>query len=198
MDIGDWIGNNKAPFACNGASNHSEQERERHDFYATDPEALRLLLNLENFDKNIWECACGAGHLSEVLKERGHNVISTDLIGRGYEDYRLDFLKFEGNWDGDIITNPPYKYAKEFVFKAIETIPTGKKVAMFLKLTFLESFGRKELFDKYPPKYLYVSRGRLGCARNGDFANNSTSAVAYAWFIWEKGFKGEPIVRWFN
>lgn len=198
MDIVDWIGNNKSPFACNGASNHSEQEREQHDFYATDPEALKLLLNLEKFDKNIWECACGAGHLSEVLKERGHNVISTDLIGRGYEDYRLDFLKFEGNWDGDIITNPPYKYAKEFVFKAIETIPTGKKVAMFLKLTFLESFGRRELFDKYPPKYLYVSRGRLGCARNGDFANNSTSAVAYAWFIWEKGFKGEPIVRWFN
>lgn len=194
----DWTGNNKAPFACNGVSNHSGQEREQHDFYATDPEALKLLLNLEKFDKNIWECACGAGHLSEVLKERGHNVISTDLIGRGYEDYRFDFLKFEGNWDGDIITNPPYKYAKEFVFKAIETIPTGKKVAMFLKLTFLESFGRRELFDKYPPKYLYVSRGRLGCARNGDFANNSTSAVAYAWFIWEKGFKGEPIVRWFN
>lgn len=197
----DWIGNNKSPFACNGASNHSEQEREQHDFYATDPEALELLLNLEKFDKNIWECACGAGHLSKVLKERGHNVISTDLIGRGYEDYRLDFLKFEGTWDGDIITNPPYKYAKEFVRKALEVVTDRHKVVMFLKLTFLESKKRRELFDKYPPKVIYVASSRLQCARNGDFGkykNGVGMAVAYAWFIWEKGFKGEPIVRWFN
>lgn len=197
----DWIGNNKAPFACNGASNHSEQEREENDFYATDPEALELLLNLEKFDKNVWECACGAGHLSEVLKERGHNVISTDLVERGYEDYRLDFLKFEGNWDGDIITNPPYKYAKEFVEKALEIVTDGHKVVMFLKLTFLESKKRRELFDKYPPKVIYVASSRLQCARNGDFGkykNGVGMAVAYAWFIWEKGFKGEPIVRWFN
>lgn len=197
----NWIGNNKSPLACNCASNHSEQEREQHDFYATDPEALKLLLHLENFDKNIWECACGAGHLSEVLEERGHNVISTDLMERGYEDYRLDFLKFEGRWDGDIITNPPYKYAKEFVEKALEVVTDGHKVAMFLKLTFLESKKRRELFDKYPPKVIYVSSSRLQCARNGDFGkykNGVGMAVAYAWFIWEKGFKGEPIVRWFN
>lgn len=194
----DWVGNSRSPFACNGASTYSKQEREKNDFYATDPKAIEMLLNFEKFDKNIWECACGTGNLSRVLKEQEYNVISTDLIDRGYQDYCLDFLKFKGKWNGDIITNPPYKYAKEFVFKAMEIIPNGKKVAMFLKLTFLESFGRKELFDKYPPKYLYVSRGRLGCARNGDFVNNSTSAVAYAWYIWEKGYKGEPKVRWFN
>lgn len=194
----DRVGNSIAPFVCNGASNYSKQEREKNDFYATDPKAIEMLLNFEKFDKNIWECACGTGNLSKVLKEQEYNVISTDLIDRGYQDYCLDFLKFKGKWNGDIITNPPYKYAKEFVFKAMEIIPNGKRVAMFLKLTFLESFGRKELFDKYPPKYLYVSRGRLGCARNGDFVNNSTSAVAYAWYIWEKGYKGEPKVRWFN
>lgn len=194
----DWVGNSSSPFACNGASNYSKQEREKNDFYATDPKAIEMLLNFEKFDKNIWECACGTGNLSRVLKEQEYNVISTDLIDREYQDYCLDFLKFKGKWNGDIITNPPYKYAKEFVFKAMEIIPNGKKVAMFLKLTFLESFGRKELFDKYPPKYLYVSRGRSGCARNGDFVNSHTSAVAYAWYIWEKGYKGEPKVRWFN
>lgn len=194
----DWVGNSSSPFACNGASNYSKQEREKNDFYATNPKAIEMLLNFEKFDKNIWECACRTGNLSRVLKEQEYNVISTDLIDRGYQDYCLDFLKFKGKWNGDIITNPPYKYAKEFVFKAMEIIPNGKKVAMFLKLTFLESLGRKELFDKYPPKYLYVSRGRLGCARNGDFVNNSTSAIAYAWYIWEKGYKGEPKVRWFN
>ena len=149
----DWIGNKTSSLVCNGAHNYSTHEREKHDFYATNPKALELLLNFENFDKNIWECACGKGHLSEVLKSNGYNVLSTDLIDRGYGDKYLDFLNYDGKWTGDIITNPPYKYAKEFVFKAMEIIPVGKKVAMFLKLSFLESFGRKELFDTFPPKY---------------------------------------------
>ena len=99
----------------------------------------------------------------------------------------------------DIITNPPYKYAKEFVKHALDTSSIGTKVAMFLKLTFLESKSRKELFEKYPPKVVYVSSSRLQCARNGDFTEYSKgvgTAVAYAWFVWEKGYTGEPIIRW--
>lgn len=37
-------------------------------------------------------------------------------------------------WDGDILTNPPYKYAKEFIEHAMTIIPDGRKVFMFLKL----------------------------------------------------------------
>lgn len=66
----DWIGNSSTPFACNGASNHSKQEREKNYFYATNPKAIEMLLNFEKFDKNIWECACGTGNLSKVLKEK--------------------------------------------------------------------------------------------------------------------------------
>ena len=194
----DWTGNKSSVFTPNGASNYSKEERETNDFYATDPEAVRLLLKYETFSNPIWECACGTGHISNVLKDAGYTVFSSDLIERGYEDITLDFLRFNEEWKGDIITNPPYKYAKEFAMKAMDVIAKGYKLAMFLKLTFLESFGRKELFDKYPPKVIYVSRGRLGCAKNGDFAAHSQSAVAYAWYIWEKGYKGEPIVRWLS
>ena len=194
----DWTGNKKSAFTTNGASNHSERERESHDFYATDPKALELLLEKETFHQNIWECACGAGHLSEVLKQHGYHVFSTDVVHRGYEDEVMDFLKCEEKWNGDIITNPPYKMAKEFVLKALEMISFGNRVCMFLKLTFLESSGRKELFDKYLPRFIYVSRGRMECAKNGEFGKSGQSAVAYAWYIWEKGYQGEPIVRWFN
>lgn len=72
---------------------------------------------------------------------------------------------------------------------------------MFLKLTFLESKKRRELFDKYPPKTIYVSSSRLQCAKNGEFEkykNGVGTAIAYAWLVWEKGYKGEPVVRWFN
>lgn len=34
---------------------------------------------------------------------------------------------------------------------------------------------------------------------NGDFERTAQSgAVSYAWFIWEKGYQGDTVVRWFN
>jgi len=199
----DWIGNKNSIFKTLGASNHTDKERELNDYYATDPIAAELLLQLESFSDNIWECACGAGHLSKVFEKYGYKVKSTDLIYRGYGTGGIDFLSKTNNkiWYGDIITNPPYKYAKEFVEKALEIIPEGNKVAMFLKLTFLEGKERKKLFLKYPPKVVYVSASRILCAKNGNFQrmiDGVGSAVAYAWFLWIKGYNGITELKWFN
>ena len=24
------------------------------------------------------------------------------------------------------------------------------------------------------------------------------SAIAYAWYVWEKGFTSDPVIKWFN
>ena len=86
----------------------------------------------------ILEPSCGEGHISEVLKAHGYDVVSRDLIDRGYGEV-ADFLSIDNlEWDGDIVTNPPYRFALDFVEKALQIIPEGRKVAMFLKLTFLE------------------------------------------------------------
>ena len=108
--MSDWIGNNKSIYVCNGASNHSQEERQMDDYYATEPKALELLLEIERFNPIVWECACGEGHLSKVLSERGYTVVSTDLVDRGYGTGGVDFMKISAIFDGDIITNPPYKY----------------------------------------------------------------------------------------
>ena len=200
MQHKDWTGNAKSVFVCNGASNHTDDERQIDDYYATEPKATQLLLDKVQFSNVIWECACGGGHMSEVLKQNGYSVYSTDLVDRGYKDtIILDFLKFNTLNNVDIITNPPYKYAKEFVEHALDISNYGVKVAMFLKLTFLEGKARKKLFEKYPPKVVYVSSSRLQCAKNGDFEKYGKgvgTAVAYAWYVWEKGFNGKTIIEW--
>ena len=94
----DWTGNTKSAFSCIGASNHSEGERQQDDFYATEPKAMELLLAEETFNKQIWEPACGEGHLSEVLKQHGYDVVSTDLIDRGYGQGNIDFLCSNNIW----------------------------------------------------------------------------------------------------
>jgi hypothetical protein len=197
----DWIGNNNSIWKTLGASNHTDKQREQNDYYATEPKALELLLELEEFSPYVWECACGEGHLSKVLEEYGYKVISSDIVDRGYGQGNVDFLQWEDKFDGDIITNPPYKYAKEFIEKALELIPDGHKVAMFLKVQFLEGKARRELFEKNPPKMIWISSSRLLCAKNGEFQrmrDGGGSAVAYAWFIWKKGYKGRTNIGWFN
>lgn len=201
MSNKDWSGNQNSIFKTLGASNHTDKERQNEDYYATDPIAAKLLLEVETFDKNIWECACGEKHLSKIFEENGYNVRSSDIVDRcGNEVY--DFLSNDNkSWNGDIITNPPYKYAVDFVYKAMSIINDGNKVAMFLKVQFLEGKSRKELFKKYPPKVVYVSSSRIMCAKNGDFKKmqeGGGSAVAYAWYVWEKGYKGDTIIKWIN
>jgi len=72
---------------------------------------------------------------------------------------------------------------------------------MFLKLTFLEGKKRRKLFDSGCLKTLYVSSSRILCAKNGDFERMKAgggSAVAYGWYEFEKGYKGNPIIKWIN
>ena len=192
----DWTGNRIASFATLGANNHSDVIREVNDYYATDPRAVEMLLEKEKFNSIILEPSCGEGHISRVLLDGGYAVKSSDLIDRGFGDAK-DFFEIE-EFSGDIITNPPYKIALDFVKHSLDIIPEGNKVAMFLKLQFLEGKARKEFYKNNPPKKIYVASGRLVCAMNGDFEKYKSSAVAYAWFIWEKGYKGSPEIDWIN
>lgn len=193
----DWSGNSNAAFAALVPSNHSKTDRAENDYYATDPKAVELLLGLEKFSKTIFEPACGEGHIAKVLKKHKHDVITNDLIDRGYGDMHDDFLVMQGHdEDFDIVTNPPYKYAQEFVEKSMSMIADGHKVAMFLKLTFLETQKRRELFKKYPPKTVYVASSRIACWPNGK--ETTASCVCYAWFVWEKGYNGDTVLKWFN
>ena len=201
----DWTGNTKSVYSAIGASNHAvDGERQKDDYYATEPKAVEILLENEKFNHYVWECACGEGHISEVFKKHGYNVKSSDLIDRGYEGTEIaDFLKIKkedikSDFPRDIITNPPYKFAKEFVEHALDLSMDSVKIAMFLKLTFLEGQARKKLFKKHPPKTIYVFSSRVKCAKNGEFEGLKSSVVCYAWFIWEKGFSGNPVIKWIN
>ena len=200
----DWTGNSNSIWKTLGASNHTEKVRQNEDYYATDPQAAEMLLEIEDIDKSkpIWECASGEGHLSNVFKEHGYKVRTSDIVKRTETTEVLDFLSDDiTDWDGNIITNPPYKFAVQFIEKAMNIIHEGNKCIMFLKLQFMEGKSRRKLFEKYPPKTIWVSSSRIMCAKNGDFyemIKGGGSAVAYAFYVWEKGYKGNTILRWFN
>ena len=193
------------------------RERVDNDYYATPTDATASLL--ESFDlsmcKTFLEPACGEGHISKVLERWfgvgtfNSKIYSFDLINRGFGYGKTDFLKFPevNNWlfRGEskvdcIITNPPFKLAQEFIEKALRL--SNKYVIMFAKIQLLEGVERKKLFDKFPPKYIYVFTNRVNPLRNGNPLDENgkkwASTMCFAWFIWEIGFEGEPTIRWLN
>lgn len=169
-------------------------KREKNDFYVTPRHAVLSLLEKESFSGGIWECACGDGAISNVLKEKGFNVYSTDIVDRDYGDGILDFLSDHKIKTDNIITNPPYKHALDFVEKGLES--SNNKVALLLKLNFLEGQKRKLFFEKYPPKSIYVFSKRLTFYEPNSQKQGKSGVLAFAWFVWEKGNTEAPVVGW--
>lgn len=183
-------------FSSLGASNHAVGgERMEFDLYCTHPRAVEELLKLETLPERIWEPCDGLGHVSTVLSANGHKVRRSDITSRGRDIEELDFLKYDGVWDGAIVTNPPYSCATDMIRKALSVVADGCKVVMWLRILFLESKERQRLFAEFPPKRVWVSSTRIPCSnRDGEFR---PSAQGYAWFVWEKGYGGETALGWF-
>lgn len=87
----DWTGNKRTVFSILGASNHSETDRQSEDYYATSPLAIDKLASKFEIPKKVLEPCCGEGHLSERLKELGHEVWSYDIVDRGYGEVQNFF-----------------------------------------------------------------------------------------------------------
>lgn len=172
-----------------------------YDFYPTPPEATAALLKLENFEGRTWECASGNGSMSKVLEEHGLSCYSSDIRDddsvygtRGF-DFLNDTKHLSTNRFENIITNPPYKYATEFVL--ISKQLAKNKIAMLLKLAFLEGMKRYDVLfqdTEFPLKTVYVFSKRLQFSPNGKSAGSPT--IASAWFVWDKSHVGPPQIQW--
>ena len=170
-----------------------------NDYYATNPKAISRLLHQKQLPHVIYECACGEGHLSEELKKHGHEVISTDLIDRGYGTGGIDFLKVDKLKEdcACILTNPPYKFTLEFIEHSLELLPEGGEAIFLLNVNNLAGKTRYErLYSKGSLKEVFLFPDRIACAKNGDFASVSSSAVNYAWFVFAKGYLGTTKLHW--
>lgn len=199
----DWKGNGNSVYKALGASNHTDKERETDDFYATEPKAVDLLLDYIDIQGGIWESSCGSGCLSERIEQRGYEVVSTDLVYRGYGKGNVNFFECDYMPEGcnAIVTNPPYKYATEYVIHGLGLLEERGLLCLFLKTTFAEGKERyARIFSVTPPKYVLQCSERVLCAKNGEFElkKKEGSAVSYAWWVWEKGYTGPTILDWIN
>lgn len=167
------------------------------DFYQTPTWAIEKLLEKEKFVGEILEPCSGAGAISKVLELNGYNVISQDLReddgvygGKGKDIFNIDTDYHIDN----IVTNPPFCVAQEFIEKSLHI--ANNKVVMLLKLSFLEGAKRFDFFQNTPLKKIYVFCKRVTMYPEGTEKPKNSGTIAYAWFVWEKGYEGQPMVDW--
>lgn len=169
------------------------KNREKDDFYPTPPRGTQALLSVEKFCGPIWEPACGDGAISRVLEDAGYKVISTDLVDRGYGTARRDFLMECALAAPNVVTNPPFKLATQFMRHAWSL--GAQKMAFLLRLTCIEGSERGEFYDASQLARIWAFRSRLTISRSGAPLQNG-SMIAMAWFVWDRAHSGPPTLGW--
>lgn len=183
--------------------NGGKYTRVEKDYYATDPQSVRDLLKIHEFNcKDCLEPCVGNGNIVNTFKEfyPEANFTCIDIVNRGYDCILQNYLEYSDKKFNTIITNPPYSLAQEFIEHSLDLLNPDGQCAMFLKIQFLEGVKRQSFFKKYPPKYVYVFSKRQSPWNNGSPVNEQgkkwASTMCFCWFIWEKDFVGDPIIRW--
>lgn len=163
------------------------------DYFPTPSWATQALIANEQFNGDIWECACGDGSMSRVLAQTGQLVHSSDLYERPYGEAGIDFLTTDRRSD-NIVTNPPYNSAEGFVKAGLEK--ANRKLALLLRLAFLEGANRnRTIFTFCPPTRVWVFSERITFYPAGaKIAGSGTTA--YAWFVWDKENMGSTELKW--
>lgn len=186
-------------------------------FMRPPPQSVKDILTVYPLcGSKILEPCVGSGNIAKVIDEfyvNKKDITAVDIVDRGYPGTIVtNFLSYYPKEKFDcIVTNPPFSLAEDFIYHSMELLNGGYdedgnprgQLLMFLKIQFLESVNRKALFEKYPPKYVYVFRKRQNTWRNGDRINQITGkewagTMCFAWFVWEKGSTSEPIIRWID
>jgi hypothetical protein len=148
----------------------------------------------------IWDPCCGIGNITTELRAAGHEVVATDIADYGIPItapgyYGVNFL-FEQQAPARceaIVCNPPYKLAPQFVRHALTLVPF---TAMLLRLAFLESVSRTDILEHNGLSTVLVFRKRLPMMHRHNWTGNRASnSIAFAWFVWRRGWHGDPRIK---
>ena len=182
--------------------NKGYSERNTNEFYPTAPIATLSLLRNYPVPHRIWEPAAGRGHISKELIRNGHEVVSTDLY-----DYDDPLVPVQGGTDfltspkmdvDGVITNPPFKgnLPEKLIYRMLED-HRYPFLALFVRLTFMESARRYKLFVEHPPTMIMPFSERIQCNERFFAKNHGLGGmVAYAWFVWDRTKTTSNRIEW--
>lgn len=162
-----------------------------HEFFETPLWAVKEILKKETLQKNFIDPCFGLGVITKEAINKGYNLHKAiDKNRWGYMPFETiigDFLSLYKTIDFtgcDVIMNPPFSKATEFVLASQK----ADKILCFQRFSWLESAKRKSFWEANPPSRVYVCGNRATCWRADipTYARNSGTTTTHAWFVWDK------------
>ena len=174
----------------------SKDNKRVGDMFETPPILTELLLYNEKFEGNILEPCAGNGAMVKVLKEKLNNNIS--YFDKYYGDNKQDFLEYNESVT-NIISNVPYGELTDKMVMHGKSIYTGK-MALLLRTNYLS--GQKRFFlnvyKELKTVYVYNRMPDLRFPIREDGLVQNTAGIVYAFFVWEKGYVGDPSIKFLD
>jgi hypothetical protein len=189
----------------NGQSITGRKKNIKYDLYETPKEATQKILNALIDDKilnpstdEIYECCSGCGAITNVLDDYYLTFKASDIQTEDYivGEKGVDVYKLPDKCCKFVLTNPPYDLmTKDNMLNEFLRISTDK-VVLLLNIFFLSSEKRKELLKNSPLRYVYIHSDRLTMFPYGEAKPDNGGTKMFAWYLFEHGYEGEPIIRW--
>lgn len=173
-------------------------EREKDDFYPTPPEPTRALLSAEidrlrDFNL-IWEPAAGDGAMVREMRDLDLLVYDSDLVDRGGGAVIKSFYDYTRAPAKAIVTNPPFGECgwgngkARWLKHALDVLDV-EYMALLMNWGWPGAGGLGPFYAQYPPARVYLMRWKI------DFTGQGAPPMLNAWFVWDKQWKGETVLR---
>ena len=183
-----------------------KKSNDKFDLYETPEWATELIVSrliedkILNIGDMTTEPCSGAGAISNVLLDAGFKVKSSDIQDEDFVfgSRNVDVYNMPDKSEDIVFTNPPYNLmTKNGMLNEFLRV-ANDKVILLLNIYYLSSQDRYELLTNSPLKYIYVHSERVTMFPYGEEKPKSSGTKMFAWFVWEHGYEGEPIVRWLS
>jgi hypothetical protein len=175
--------------------------RNKNDKYLTPFSVIQQLLDYKTDipkDASIFEpCCSNEKIIINTLEKNGFNNLSYNIFDEDKPE--TNFLLFDETKQFDyIITNTPYgKIAIDFIAK-MKKIASKQVIALynFNTLTGKNNFEKIWSDNDYKLKEIYIFIRPCWLMNTvREDGKYKTGINGYAWFIWDKEYKGEPILK---
>ena len=187
------------------------ESTQKDDYFPTYHALTRKLLEVEKFsnDDIFLEPCAGAGDITKIIKEfyPYAEIIECDINPRRQGIIKANFLKEYNNIVGNkkptvIITNPPFKLSIEFFVQCAKT--TANKIYFIWPLDYIHGVDRQQVVYSNKKQefrlkkvYTFIRRPFFG-EQFHPAGPIETGATTFSWFYFERGYSGEPIIKWIN
>jgi hypothetical protein len=166
-----------------------------NEFYIEPPECTMSLIDACGWvHQGFHDPFCGSGTIVDVATRLGIAATGADLVDRCSGRFPVRNFFTDANVYPNLVCNPPFTKAHTAIEYALNHLPDGGRIALFLDVNFLGCQERYPLHTRPEFEGLLVLSQRPSVPPGDKFLageiKRGNGSTVYGWFIYQRGRTG--------